>query len=109
MKITFFWDVTPCGACKNHVSEQRIDSSIRVTRIGELGTLAVTINRSTLRRNASVAGYSPILIMMMEAIRSSETSILTSSTRRYIPEDSILRSHRRENFKSYIALTGWTL
>jgi hypothetical protein len=27
----------------------------------------------------------------------------------YIPEDGILRSHRRENLKSYIALTGWTL
>jgi hypothetical protein len=27
----------------------------------------------------------------------------------YIPEDDILHSHRRENFKSYIALTGWTL
>jgi hypothetical protein len=27
----------------------------------------------------------------------------------YIPEDDILRSHRRENLKSYIALTGWAL
>jgi hypothetical protein len=27
----------------------------------------------------------------------------------YIPEDAILHSHRRENLKSYIALTGWTL
>jgi hypothetical protein len=27
----------------------------------------------------------------------------------YIPEDDILHSHRRESFKSYIALTGWTL
>jgi hypothetical protein len=27
----------------------------------------------------------------------------------YIPEDGILNSHRRENLKSYIALTGWTL
>jgi hypothetical protein len=27
----------------------------------------------------------------------------------YIPEDDILHSHRRENLKSYIALTGWTL
>jgi hypothetical protein len=27
----------------------------------------------------------------------------------YIPEDGILRSHRRENRKSYIALTGWNL
>jgi hypothetical protein len=27
----------------------------------------------------------------------------------YIPEDYIPRSHLRENLKSYIALTGWTL
>jgi hypothetical protein len=27
----------------------------------------------------------------------------------YIPEDAILHSHRRENLKSYIASTGWTL
>jgi hypothetical protein len=27
----------------------------------------------------------------------------------YIPEDGILHSYRRENLKSYIALTGWTL
>jgi hypothetical protein len=27
----------------------------------------------------------------------------------YIPEDGILRSHRRENLKSYIAFTGRTL
>jgi hypothetical protein len=27
----------------------------------------------------------------------------------YIPDDDILDSHRRENIKSYIALTGWTL
>jgi hypothetical protein len=27
----------------------------------------------------------------------------------YIPKDYILHSHRSENLKSYIALTGWTL
>jgi hypothetical protein len=27
----------------------------------------------------------------------------------YIPEDGILQSHRRENLKSYIALTGWAV
>jgi phage pi2 protein 07 len=27
----------------------------------------------------------------------------------YIPEDDILHSHYRENLKSYIALTGWTM
>jgi hypothetical protein len=37
---------------RTNVSEERIASIIRVTRIGELGTmLTVTSNQSTLRRN----------------------------------------------------------
>jgi hypothetical protein len=53
---------------------------------------------------------SPILVaLMMEALSSSETSVLTRATRRNIPEYDILHSYRHENLKSYIALTGWTL
>jgi hypothetical protein len=59
---------------------------------------------------AYVVPSSPILVaLMMEAVSSSETSVNIKAIRRNIPEDDILHSHRRENLKSYIALTGWTL
>jgi hypothetical protein len=68
--------------------------------------------RSVLRLivTDSVAPSSPILVTLMkEALSSSETSILRRTTRRNIPEEAILHSHRHETLKSYIALTGWTL
>jgi hypothetical protein len=115
---------------RTDVSEEQKASIIRVTRIGELGIrIAVTSNRSTLRRNimyiiyivflhselrllvtANVVPRPQILVTLkMEVIRSSETSVLTRATQCHIPEDDILHSHCRENLKSYIALTGWAL
>jgi hypothetical protein len=108
---------------RTDVSEERSASIVRVTRISELGTtLAVISNRRTLRISsllrsvrrllvtASVVPISMILVpLMKEALSSSETSVLTRATRHNISEDGIFHSHRRENLKSYIALTGWTL
>jgi hypothetical protein len=92
------------------VSEELSASIIRVTRIGESGTtLAVTSNRRTLRNvrrllvTANIAPSSPILVtLMMEWLSSSKTSVFITATRRYIPGDSILHSHRREHLKSYM-------
>jgi hypothetical protein len=50
-----------------------------------------------------------IVFNMKTEESSSETSVIIRTTQRHIPEDGIFHSHRRENLKSYIALTGWGL
>jgi hypothetical protein len=73
----------------------------------QLATDARSVRRLLVA--ASVPSSLNLVTLMKEAQGSSETSVLTRATRRNIPEDDILHSHRRENLKSYIALTGWTL
>jgi hypothetical protein len=86
MKNALFWDMTPYSSFKNR-------------RFGGIYHL-VTANESS----------QPILVtMIIEAIRSYETSVLTIATRYHSPEDGNVHSHRRENLKSYMTLTGWAL
>jgi hypothetical protein len=84
-----------------------------VTRIGELGTRnthLVFLRRVLRLLNMANLPSSPVLVtLMLESPSSSETSVLTRATRPNIPEDCVLHSHRRENLKSYMELTGWAL
>jgi hypothetical protein len=88
-------------------------SVIRVTTIGELGTSpAVTNTQRTLWFLCSVrwvlvtAGDVPsstiVVTLITEALRSSETTVLTRATSHNILEDNILHSYHRENHKSYL-------
>jgi hypothetical protein len=64
---------------RTDVSEELNDSIIRVTRIGELGTLAVFLHSvHRLPVTPNVVPSSPILVtLMMEVPDSSETLVLT--------------------------------
>jgi hypothetical protein len=53
--------------------------------------------------------WNQLIGLMMEAARTSETSIdIQLKTRQYIPEDSELHTRRRENLKSHMESTGST-
>jgi hypothetical protein len=78
------WDVMRCGSCTNRLVKLLVTANI----------IPSSLIPSTL---------------MMEAIRSYETSVLTRATCRQIPEYGILHSPRPENHKSDRALIDWAL
>jgi hypothetical protein len=110
------WTWSP-RRCWNIILYRRITSSGMLRR--------VTLVRTDVRKNlappsswyfvfirslrqllvaANVLSSPIFLTLMMEALSSSETSVLTRATRRNNPEDTILHSHRRKILKSYITL-----
>jgi hypothetical protein len=86
MKNGVFWDVTPCGSCKSP----------------RFGGTATRRSVRWLLVTADVPSPQKLVTLIMEALISFETSVLTRVIRRNIPVDAILHSHRREYLKSYI-------
>jgi hypothetical protein len=102
MKNSVLWDVTLCGSCKTDVSEGCSAFNIALKRMGVLGTtLALTVNflashRSVLHLLGTIDIIPSSLILstlMMQAIPSSETSVLIIAIRCHIPDDGILHSN----------------
>jgi hypothetical protein len=82
--IIIFWEMTPCGSYKNRRFGGRFIGVAGYTRAYH--SLCACLYSYTLK---------------MEAIRSSETSVLIRATRRHLPEDDNHHSYRRGNLKSY--------
>jgi hypothetical protein len=93
---------------RTDVSEEPSASIIKMTRIGELGTLTVSSNRilgsvPRLLVTANVIPSSPILVtLMMEGLGVSETSVLRRGTGHNIPEDTFLRRTPDYKYRSYL-------
>jgi hypothetical protein len=81
---------------RTDVTEELNASVIRVTIIGEIGTVLRSVHR--LLVIANVVPSSPILVtLMIEALRSTDTLVLTRATRCNIPGDGTLHNHQTSN------------
>jgi hypothetical protein len=88
MQNAVFWDVTPCDS-KN----RSFRGKYRLHHQGGKNKRVFPCSVFQLLVTASVVPSSLIHVtMMMEAIRSSRTSVLTTATRRPNPEDGILQT-----------------
>jgi hypothetical protein len=62
---------------------------------------SISLQRVLVASYCYIVPSSPILVtLMMEALHSSETPVVTTATWRNISEDGIHHSHSRENLKS---------
>jgi hypothetical protein len=78
MKNAVFWDVMPCGSFKN----QSFGGTWHLYHQGDFGFIH-SVRRLLVTANG--VPNSPILVtLMMQALRSSETSVLTRAAQRNI-------------------------
>jgi hypothetical protein len=80
MKNAVFWDMMPCDSCKN----RRFGGTCRFRHQGDRSLLRLLVT-------ANVVSSSSVVTLIVEAIPSSETSVLIRVTQRYMAEDGILQ------------------
>jgi hypothetical protein len=99
MKNVVFWDVTPCSSFKN-----RRFGGTYLHHLGAKESVYLCTVFWLLLTTNVVSSSLSLSTLMIVAMHSSATSVLTWATRRYVPDNGILPSHRSENLKSCIAL-----
>jgi hypothetical protein len=92
----------PSSGMIRHVALVRIDISEERSISTTILYIVFCHSVRQLLVTANVPSSLILVTIMMEVIRSSETSVLTRATQCNIPEDSALHSYRCENLKSYL-------
>jgi hypothetical protein len=95
--MAVFWVVAPCSLVEVYLARSGPYSPLVRSWFLPWLTVSYISNRFHAR--------GLLIALMMEAARTSETSVnFYQTTRRYNVEDSHLRTNRRENLKSYCVL-----